>query len=464
MTDLNLDALYAYVDQHEERALGLLEKFAAQPSISAQNLGLEEMADLCRRSMEEYGVPAQLMGTDGGPPVVYGELRGTSDKTLLFYNHYDVQPVDPLELWESPPFEPTRREGKLYARGVADDKDDIVIRLEAARAWRELHGDLPFTVKFLFEGEEESGSPHFYSFVERHRELLRADACMMEAGGLRADGRPEVTPGVKGMLNVQLTVRTARNDAHSAMAAIAPSAAWRLLWALASLKGPDGRVRIEGFYDDARELNDLEKAAVRSTPSTEENVREALGIEAFLDGLTGYAWQERLYNGPTCNIEGIWSGYTDAGYKTVLPAVASAKLDFRLVPNQRPRDILEKLRRHLDRHGFADVRIDEIYGTEGPARTPLDHPFIQFLAEVSGEFAGRPAVIVPNAPGTAPMDAFVEVLKAPTAFTLGGAGYHGSQIHAPNEHIRLGDLAVGIKFTLLLLARFGALEVNWAGL
>ena len=460
MSTVSLKELYRYVDRHDDRALKLLEKLAAQPSISAQNVGLEEMAELCRQTMQEYGVDARLMSTAGGPPIVYGEVKGKSDRTLLLYNHYDVQPVDPLDLWESPPFEPTRRDGKLFARGVADDKHDIVIRLEAVRAWRELYGELPFTVKLLFEGEEESGSPHFYHFVEQHKELLKADACMMEAGGLQADGRPSLTPGVKGMLNIQLSVRSAQNDGHSALAAVAPSSAWRLLWALASIKGPDGRIMIDGFYDDMRELNRLEREAVEAAPSTEEIVKEALGVSAFLNDLTGYAWKERLYNGPTCNIQGFITGYTGQGYKTVLPALAITKLDFRLVPNQRPRDILQKLRRHLDRHGFEDVQVDEIYGAEGPARTPLDDPFILFLKDVSEEFAGKPIVMVPNNAGTAPMDAFVEVLKIPTAFTIGGAGYHGSQIHAPNEHIRIPDLASGIKFMLAVFAHFQDVDLD----
>jgi acetylornithine deacetylase/succinyl-diaminopimelate desuccinylase-like protein len=451
--DPMMDRLYAYVDQHAERALQLLERLAAQPSISAQKLGLNEMAELCRQTMADYGVPARLLPTRGGPPIVYGEVQGRSPKTLLLYNHYDVQPVDPLDLWQSPPFEPTRREGKLYARGVADNKDNIAIRLEAVRAWRDIVGELPFTVKFLFEGEEESGSPHFYQFVEEHRDLLKADACLMEADGLGEKGEPHLVPGVKGMLNVQLSVRTAQTDAHSAYAAVAPSAAWRLLWAVASLKAPDGRILIDGFYDDVRELNELEQAALRAAPSIEESLRQMLGMPAFLDNLTGYAWQERLYNGTTCNINGFITGYTGAGYKTVLPAAASAKLDFRLVPNQRPRDILAKLRRHLDTHGFWDVEI-EVYGAEGPARTPLDDPFIQFMERVSAEFAGKPTVTVPNNAGTAPMDALVEVLGVPTAFSLGGAGYYGSSIHAPNEHIRIADLAQAIKFTLLLFARF----------
>lgn len=454
MTTSDLERMYSTVDQTAERALRLLEALATQPSISAQNLGLEEMAQLCLKSMQEYGIDAKVLPTDGGPPVVYGEVKGAGDKTLLLYAHYDVQPVDPLDLWDSPPFEPSRRDGKLFARGVADDKGDIAIRLEAVRIWREMQGELPFTLKFILEGEEESGSPHFYRFVEAHRELLQADACIMEAGGLRADGRPGLTPGVKGMLNLQLSVRTARNDGHSALAAVAPSAAWRLLWALNSIKAEDGRIAIVGFYDDMRELNPLERAAIERNPSDEASVQAALGLDQFLDKLSGYAWQERLYNGPTCNIEGFTTGYTGPGYKTVLPALATAKLDFRLVPDQKPTDILQKLRRHLDAHGFADVQIDEIYGAEGPARTPLDDPFIRFLDQVSAEFVGKPTVIVPNNAGTAPMDAFVEVLRIPTAFTFGGSGYDGSQIHAPNEHIRISDLSTGIKFMLFLFSRF----------
>jgi acetylornithine deacetylase/succinyl-diaminopimelate desuccinylase-like protein len=230
------------------------------------------------------------------------------------------------------------------------------------------------------------------------------------------------------------------------------------LWALASLKGPDGHIRIEGFYDGVRTFNALEEAAVREAPSSEEDTKRALGIDAFLDNLTGYAWQERLYNGPTCNIQGFITGYTGQGYKTVLPAQASAKVDFRLVPDQRPHDILEKLRRHLDRNGFEDVEID-VYAEVGPSRTPLDHPFIRFLADISQEFSGKPTIINPNNWGTAAVDAFTDILGIPAAFATGGAFYHGSQVHAPNEHIRITDLSKGIKFNLLLLTRFRDLEL-----
>lgn len=450
-----MDKIYSYIEDHAERSLTLLERLCRQPSISAQGVGLEEMAELVATVMREYGLTVEVLPTDGGPPLVYGQIPGRSPHTALFYNHYDVQPPEPLDEWNSPPFEPTRRGGKLFARGSEDNKGGLVVRLEAIAAMRKVPGGLPLSVKFVVDGEEESGSPHFPAAVRVYADRLAADVCIGEGMGLGPGRTPMIMLGVKGMLYVELSAQTAQVDAHSGYAPVVPNASWRLVEALVSLRYPDGRVALKDFYDQVCPLRPQERAALKAVPDQAEPLRQVLGLEAFLDDLEGYQWQERLYTAPTCNICGLEAGYTGPGSKTVLPARARAKLDFRLVPDQTPQEVLAQLRAHLDRHGFTDVAIEPTSGGTRPVRTPIDDHWVQRAVGVVEEFYGRPPAIYPNRSGTAPMDVLVDEVTSSLFFPPGGAGYEGSQAHAPNEHIRIDDLVEAIKVTTLLLQRFG---------
>ena len=455
---LSMDRINNYIETHAERALVLLERLCRQPSVSAEGLGLEEMAQLTATVMQEYGLRAELLPTDGGPPLVYGEISGRSRHTVLLYNHYDVQPVDPLEEWTSPPFEPTRREGNLFARGVSDNKGDLAVRLEAIAALRDVMGELPLSIKFIVDGEEESGSPHFPAAVRANKEKLAADVCLSEGSGLGADGTPSIILGVKGLLYVELSAREAQVDAHSAYAAVVPNPSWRLVGALASLKDSTGRVAIEGFYDSVRPLTTQEKDILTKMPDNTEALREALGLETFLDDLEGYAWRERLYGSPTCNICGLDAGYTGPGLKTVLPARARAKIDFRLVPDQAPQEVLAQLRAHLDHHGYTDIAIEPIAANERSVRTPVDDRWVQMVADAAKEYYGLPPSMEINSIGTAPMDVLVDEITPSLFFAPGGAGHKGSRVHAPDENIRIPDLVEGIKVTAFLLRRFGEHE------
>jgi acetylornithine deacetylase/succinyl-diaminopimelate desuccinylase-like protein len=452
---LDLAALDRHIESHSERAISLLQRLCAQPSISATGEGLQAMADRAAEALADYGVSAQVHPVAGGPPVVVGEVAGRSTRTVLLYSHYDVQPVDPLDEWHSPPFAPTRRDDSLFGRGVSDDKGDLVVRLEALDAVRHLLGELPLTLKLLAEGEEESGSPHFGTFVDQHRAWLASDACLMESSGLAPYGTAPLVLGCKGLLYVDLSVHTAERDAHSGNAPVVPNAAWRLLGALASLKDEDGRVALPGFYAPIRSWTPEERDALRSMPSEEETLRHSLGLDAFLDGLSGLAWREQLHGAPTANVCGFHAGYGGPGTKTVIPAQARAKVDFRLVPDQQPEAVRDALRAHLDAQGFADVQIDRADGV-GPVRTPPDSPWVQAAARVAADFYGRPAVIIPNSPGTMPMATLARALPdVPLFMAPGGPGYWGSLVHAPNEHIRLPDLVAAIKLTARLILAFG---------
>jgi acetylornithine deacetylase/succinyl-diaminopimelate desuccinylase-like protein len=436
------------------RALERLKRFCRQPSVSAQHLGIQECAQLVREMLEEVGLSSRVIPTAvEGYPVVFGEMRGRSPRTILFYNHYDVQPAEPFDEWLSPPFEPEEREGRLYARGVSDNKGHIVSRLAAIEALLQVYGELPCSVKFVIEGAEEIGSPGLHRFVEEHRELLLADACIWEGGGVNWRGQPQVVLGLKGILYVELECRAASRDSHSSYATIVPNPAWRLVWALSTLKDAQERVLIPGFYDDVRPPSEEELRAIDAIPPEEERLRESLGLKEFLLGLKGQEVRRRHLLEPTCTICGIISGYTGEGSKTVLPSWARAKIDFRLVPDQRPEDILAKLKAHLQARGFGDVEVKSRDGGN-PARTPMDSPWVALVRETAQEVYGLEPVIVPTMAGSGPMYSFSETLGLPVVTS--GIGHPEDRIHAPNENIRLDDLFKGILHIAAIMERFGA--------
>ncbi len=434
-----------YLDAHPDEARTLLETLCRQPSVVAQGTGMPEMADLTESVLKDAGFVTQRLYAEGAPPAIFGEQRGRSPFTLLLYNHYDVQPAEPLELWETPPFEPTVRDGKLYARGAADNKGEIAARLAAIHALRAANGDLPITIRWLIEGEEEIGSPHFAVVAERYADLLKADGCFWEGSGFGPDGRPQLVLGTKGLLYVQLDVQGTGSDAHSGSAPILPSAAWRLVQALATLRDPSGRIMIPGFFDDVRPPSEAELAAIADMPDLDNEMRQAYGVERFVDGLSGSALRERLAFAPTCNIAGLLSGYTGEGAKTVLPAHASVKIDFRLVPEQQPEKILVALREHLDAQGYDDITIT-VHGSAEPVVTPLDDPFVQRIAAIAGRFAEKPAVKTPLVGGTLPLlGSLRRFVGVPGLAAPGNPTYWNNRMHAPNEHIRLADLTQAVR-------------------
>ena len=445
-------ALDAAVDGRLDHSMEELKRLCSQPSVAAQGLGMAECAELVASMLRQRGMQARVIPLPNGHPVVYGEAGGRSERTLLFYNHYDVQPAEPLDLWTSPPFQPALRDGKLYARGVADDKGHIVSRLAALDAVRAVDGSYPCRIKFVIEGEEEIGSPHLPAFVAENRELLRADACIWESGGVNDQGQPNLYLGMRGICYVQLSVRSIAYDAHSGLGgSMLPNAAWRLTWALATLKGTDERIRIPGFYDDVvpPTARDLEMLA--RLPDDEEILRRRFGIDRFLNGLSGLDRKREAVFSPTCTICGLTSGYAGPGTKTVLPAEASAKVDFRLVPRQDPHDIFEKLRRHLDANGFADVQA-VLFSAEHPARVDPDHPFIVLATQVAEEVYGMPPSVAPIIGGSGPMYPFIEWLGLPIATP--GVSYPEARAHAPDENLVIEHFVSGTKYMARLLDRF----------
>lgn len=448
-----MDDVFRIIEERKATYLEWLVRLCAQPSVAAQNVGMTETAQLVQDLIAGIGASSRQIPT-GGFPVVYSEIKGDSDRTLAFYDHYDVQPADPLDQWESDPFRPDIRNGTLYARGVADNKGNLVARIAAVDAYVRARGKLPINVKFIFEGEEEIGSPNIASFAANNPDMIQADGCIWEFGYSDNAGRREVLLGVKGILYVELTARAATVDLHSSWAAIVPSPVWRLLRALQTLKDANERVLIPGFYERVMPPNAADLAALAQMPFDEAARRAQFGLNQFVNGLTGEALRERYVFQPTCNICGLWSGYSGDGMKTVLPHEASVKLDFRLVPDQDPQEIHDLLLKHLEANGFSDIEV-KVVGGEHPARTATDHPFARLVAETAREVYGRDPVIYPMAAGSGPMYPLCQKFGIPAVSI--GVGNENSRNHAPNENIYVRDYYEGIKHIAAIIDRFDTL-------
>lgn len=446
-----MDDVRRVIEERKSIYMDWLVRICRQPSIAAQNIGMEETAQIVEDLIGEVGAKARRIPT-AGYPVVFGEMAGKNARTLSFYDHYDVQPADPLELWDSDPFEPEIRDGVFYARGVSDNKGNLIARLAAVDAYLRARGQVPAHVKFIFEGEEEIGSPNLSAFAEEHADLIRSDGCIWEAGYCDNTGRREVYLGVKGILYVELTARKANVDLHSAWAAIVPSPAWHLLRALQSLKDAQERILIPGFYDRVLAPNKADLAALGQMPFDEAGRRNQFELNSFVNGLTGVPLLEKYVFQPTCNICGIWSGYTEAGLKTVLPHEASVKIDFRLVPDQDPHEIYDLLVKYLAENGFADIEV-KLLGAEHPARTPADHAFARLVIDTSNDVYGQQPLIYPMAAGSGPMYPLCQKLNIPAVSI--GVGNENSRNHAPNENIRVDDFYKGIEHIAVIIDRFG---------
>jgi acetylornithine deacetylase/succinyl-diaminopimelate desuccinylase-like protein len=445
-----LETVLKTIDANKGLYLEWLRTLLRQPSVAAQNRGMRETATLVQQLLSDVGLKSEQLATSGFP-VVYGESLGRSAKTLSFYNHYDVQPEDPLELWDAEPFGAEVRDGRLYARGAADNKGNLVARLAAVHAYRQTHGELPLHVKFIVEGEEEIGSPHLHEVAERHADKLQTDGCIWEFGYKEPGGRLQISLGVKGICYLELRAKGANTDLHSSQAAVVPNPAWRLVWALSTLKNARDEVLIEGFYERVRAPSKREVEILREMAFDETAMLKALGLERFIEGLSGEALKRKLIYEPTCTICGLEAGYTGEGSKTVLPSRAKVKLDFRLVPDQDPAEIRALLRRHLDAHGFGDIELIDL-GGEHPAKTDPSEPLVGVVMESVERIYGQSASLVPMSPGSGPMYILCQQLGIPAVSV--GVGHSRSNTHAPNENIELEDFFDGIKLIAAVMNRF----------
>ncbi len=447
----DLSAVFAWIDQNAERIVADLQELCRQPSISTTRVGIEEMAALVRRRLERTGFRAVLHKTPGHP-IVTGVLPGAGRRTLLFYNHYDVQPPEPLGEWTSPPFEACVVDGHVIARGATDNKGNIMSRLAAFEAFLAVRGELPLTVKYLIEGEEEIGSLSLEPFVLANRDLLAADGCIWE-DTFREDA-PVLSLGNKGLCYLELRCRTANVDFHSSHAQIYENAAWRLVWALSTMKGQDERVLVEGFYDDVVPLTEKEEAHVRRLkPYDGEGRRRKFALRRFVLDLPDDELPRRHLTNPSFNIAGLDAGYTGEGVKTIVSGRARAKVDCRLVVNQDPEKIRDCVRRHLDRRGFGDIEVELLFKSY-PAKSDPESAVVRACERASRRVYGAEPVVNPFGSGGTPTWIVIRNLGLPLVST--GVGYITARTHSANENLKVEHLIEGAKYMAAICEEFAA--------
>jgi acetylornithine deacetylase/succinyl-diaminopimelate desuccinylase-like protein len=443
---MTLERALKRAEDSSDEALETLLRLVAQPSISTRDEGVRECAAMLQDVMGTAGITTRLLPTEG-QPAIYGEVEGTSGApTILFYGHYDVQPPEPVELWRTPPFEPTVRNRRVYGRGVADNKGQHLCHILAVRAWREVADELPVTVKFLIEGEEETGSPHLADLVREQQHLFGADLVYTSDGGMHPSGRPAVYFGVRGLLYVEVEIRGANSDAHSGNKGnVLPQPAWELVELLHSLHGPDRRAAFPGFYEHVRPPTPKQETALREIPFDRDSFLAEHGLDEspIRDGVDYY---RRLTLEPTFNIAGLVSGYTAGGMKTIIPSRAVAKIDFRLVPDQDPEEVFEAFARAVaERNPRAEVRR---LGATAPSFTDPALPVSETVIEAVRDSRGTEPV-VSSLGGTLPDYVFTQILDLPSVIVP--YANHDEQNHAPNENLRLDCFFAGISTTLHVL-------------
>ena len=439
---------------NSEKFIKELIRLVRQPSVSAKNEGLKECAEIVEKMMKEVGLSTTVIPEKEGNPIVFGEIKGKkAKKTLLFYDHYDVQPPEPLEEWICDPFNGVIRDGKIYGRGIADNKGDFVSRLKAVQAFLATEESLPVNVKFVVEGEEEIGSTHLLEAIKKNKGLFSADAAIWEFGGTDRHGRPRIYLGLKGVLNVELKAKGASRDVHSSDAPLIPNPAWRLVWTLNTIKNEKDEILIDGFYDDVKKPSAEEISYVKDIPFEEEEEKKDLGLKSFLHDLSGLDAVKTLLYQPTCTINGLLTGYTSSGSKTVLPNKALVKLDFRLVPEQRSKDIFGKLVKHLRKSGFGDIEVIQ-HGSTEPTKTPLTDKFVRTVIKAAEKIYRKKAVVYPTSPASGPMHLFRNYLGYPVVSV--GCAHAESRGHAPNENITIKGFIEGTKFMAAIIKDFAA--------
>ena len=448
-----MDNVIDFINVNRDRYLDELKAFLAIPSISAlpQHAGdVKRCAEWCADEMRRIGMQNVKLVDTPGNPVVYGDWLGAPDApTILFYGHYDVQPVDPLELWESPPFEATIRDGEIYARGSADDKGQVFMHFKAIEAHLKLNGRLPVNMKIILEGEEEVGSVNLDNFIRDHKAELGADVVVISDSGMFGRGVPSICYGLRGLVYFQIDLRGSSTDLHSgSFGGAVANPALVLSQILAQMKDRGGRIKIPGFYDDVVPLKEEERKAWATLPYNEKKYKKDFGIPKLF-GETGYTTLERTWARPTFEINGLLSGFTGEGAKTVLPAVAMAKVSMRLVPNQTPDTIAGLFEAHLRdvTPKTVELKITRMHGGK-PWMTSYDNPFVQAAGRAIERGFGRKPVFTREGGSIPVVSTFQEELGLPSV--LFGVGLPDENAHAPNEKLDVANFHGGIISSALL--------------
>jgi len=449
-----------FINTNRDRYISELKTYLAIPSISALPGHKDDVRKAAEWTVEELtrvGLENARIEETPGHPIVYAEwLHAEGAPTILFYGHYDVQPVDPLDLWESPPFEATVRDGELYARGAADDKGQIFMHFKAIEAHMKQHGRLPVNMKVLLEGEEEVGSENLDDFIRAHRDLLKADVVVISDSPMFDRGVPSICYGLRGLAYFQIDVRGSNSDLHSgSFGGALHNPAMALAQILAAMKEKNGRVKIDGFYDDVVELTEEERSAWRQLPFNEKQYQRELGAPK-LHGEAGYSTLERIWARPTFEVNGLLSGFTGEGAKTVLPAVAMAKVSMRLVPNQDPDKIAAQFEAYVKKVApkSVDVTVTRMHGGR-PWITDYHNEYVQAASRAIEQGFGQRPVFNREGGSIPVVFTFQQELGLPSV--LFGVGLPDENAHAPNEKLDLGNFHSGVIASAILYEEIGRL-------
>jgi len=414
---------------------------------------MRAMAEAVEQMMQRVGIGTRSFRMGTGYPIIYGE-SGSGPNTFMIYGHYDVQPVGQLTEWSAGPFAASIMDGKLFARGAANSKGDLVARVAAVETYQKTFGKLPVSLRFVIEGEDGIGSPSLYRFTTEHPEMLAAEGCIWDEGYRDTKDRPVISLGFKGITFLELWAHGARSDLHSKWGAIVPNPAWRLVQALATITSPKGVITIDGFSSHLAPISDEDAQALKSIELDEVGLKRQFRIGAWVRAMKGQALVKEHIFGPTCTICGIQTGHTEAGPKTVLPSTAMARLDFRLVPDLTPELIAKLLREHLDLRGFNDIEIIEI-ACAPLAKSTSRSTVARAMIDSAEEIYGVPALVYPMDPSSGPVGAVCGISTPPTPVASFGTSYAGSSPHGPDENIRLDDFLQSIKFIGRVIHRLG---------
>ena len=449
-----LDKVLDYIESNKTNYLNQLKDWIRIPSISADPKYKEDVvksAKYVADDLKASGFDVELITHEGGNPLVYAEwMKAPGKPTALIYGHYDVQPVDPLDEWLSEPFEPTERNGNLYARGTTDDKGQLYTHVKAVEAWLKATGKLPINVKFILEGEEESGGDSLYKYIKVAKEKLKCDFCIVSDSSQFAPGKPAITYGLKGIAGIEFVLTGPSQDLHSGTFGGAISNPGNALCKIvAAFHDEDRRVLIPGFYDDVKDLASWERESFQKLGFSEKEFFESCGVSGGI-GEKGYSTLERKWARPTCDINGITCGYQGVGSKTIIPAKASAKVTCRLVPSQSPTKVLESLKtyiRSLCPEGITVSFIDEYYS--GPVLINVESKYINSAVEALKKGFGASPVFIREGGSIPIVLSFKEDLGVDTL--LVGWGQNDDNLHSPNEKFSIADFYTGIKTSAILL-------------
>lgn len=447
-------SIRAYVNEQRERLVGELMAFLRKGAVSTTGEGIEETVAFLQGALGRLNFGPKILRAEEANPLVFGEGGDPSSPVALcIYGHYDVQAPDPLSEWRSNPFEPVIRNGLIYARGATDDKGNLFANIKAAEALMQvLGGRLPVRLKFLFEGEEEIGSPNLRHYLERYKELLKSDVTIVCDRGIHESGRPQIFLGNKGLVSVRVECRRGIRDVHSGHAPLIPSSAWDLVHLLHSLKDERGRIRIPGYYDSVVPPSDEEMALLESIPFDPVTFKRKYGIEKTLVEGDGKEHLKALLFSPTCNISGIRGGWIGTRPKTIIPSTTSVQLDFRLVKKQEGREIKEKIVRAIETSPFGPFDLDA-RGEFEEYRLSPQNPWARLAIDTARDVTGKEPVVWPLLDGSGPLCLFPQYLGCPT-FIIGlGAPFETANTHAPNENIGIDQYLTGIVQMATLMAR-----------